>query len=77
MQLACGKKAKERQLPMQPGDVPITYADISLISEKFDFKSAIQFKKALVNLLNGTLIRYIIMTYPPVAVFAYNRKRTK
>jgi UDP-glucuronate 4-epimerase len=26
---ATGKKAKVRQLPMQPGDVPITYADIT------------------------------------------------
>ncbi|HUI06166.1 MAG TPA: GDP-mannose 4,6-dehydratase [Verrucomicrobiae bacterium] len=26
---ATGKKARVRQLPMQPGDVPITYADIS------------------------------------------------
>ena len=25
---ACGVKAKERLLPMQPGDVPLTYADI-------------------------------------------------
>jgi len=26
---AVGKKAQLRQLPAQPGDVPITYADIS------------------------------------------------
>lgn len=26
---ACGKKAVENQMPMQPGDVPVTYADIS------------------------------------------------
>ena len=47
IELACGKKAKERQLPMQPGDVPITYADISLISEKFDFKPSYSIQKGV------------------------------
>lgn len=35
---ACGKKAKENLLPMQPGDVPITYADIDELMKDIDFK---------------------------------------
>ena len=32
------KKAKKNMLPMQDGDVPITFADISDLSEKFGFQ---------------------------------------
>lgn len=35
---ACNKKAKENLLPMQPGDVPITYADIDELFEYIGFK---------------------------------------
>ena len=35
---ACGMKANKNLLPMQPGDVPITYADIDDLSEQFNFK---------------------------------------
>lgn len=35
---ACGKKAKENLLPMQAGDVPITYADIDELVEDVGFK---------------------------------------
>jgi UDP-glucuronate 4-epimerase len=34
---ACGKKAEVELLPMQPGDVPATYADISAISGDLGF----------------------------------------
>ena len=34
---ACGKKAKENLLPMQPGDVPATYADIDELIADIDF----------------------------------------
>ncbi|MBQ9990275.1 MAG: NAD-dependent epimerase [Lachnospiraceae bacterium] len=33
-----GKEAKKEYLPMQPGDVPRTYADVSELMEDFDFK---------------------------------------
>jgi len=33
-----GKKAIRENLPMQPGDVPATYADISAISEDYNFQ---------------------------------------
>ncbi|MFI8554291.1 NAD-dependent epimerase [Psychrobacter sp. NPDC077938] len=35
---ACGKKAQENLLPMQAGDVPITYADIDELVDDIDFK---------------------------------------
>ena len=35
---ACGKKAQENLLPMQAGDVPITYADIDDLVDDIDFK---------------------------------------
>ena len=34
---ACGKKAVVELLPMQPGDVQATYADISAISSDLGF----------------------------------------
>ena len=34
---SCGKKAKENLLPMQPGDVPATYADIDELINDIDF----------------------------------------
>ncbi len=33
-----GKKAKKNMLPLQPGDVPSTYADVSGLIEDFDYK---------------------------------------
>ncbi|HEX8217009.1 MAG TPA: NAD-dependent epimerase/dehydratase family protein [Allosphingosinicella sp.] len=35
---ACGKKAERRMLPMQPGDVRDTYADISAIERDLGFR---------------------------------------
>ncbi|MFM5918275.1 MAG: protein CapI, partial [Novosphingobium sp.] len=34
---ACGRKAEIEMLPMQPGDVPATYADISAISRDLGY----------------------------------------
>jgi UDP-glucuronate 4-epimerase len=33
-----GKKAKINFLPLQPGDVPDTYANVNILKEKFNFK---------------------------------------
>ena len=33
-----GKEAKKEFLPMQPGDVPRTFADVSELMKDFDFK---------------------------------------
>jgi UDP-glucuronate 4-epimerase len=38
LEATCGRKAVIELLPMQPGDVPETYADISAISRDLDFK---------------------------------------
>lgn len=35
---ACGKKAQENLLPMQPGDVPITYADVDPLIADYGFQ---------------------------------------
>lgn len=35
---ACGKKAEENLLPMQAGDVPITYANVDELINDIDFK---------------------------------------
>jgi len=35
---ACGKKAKENLLPMQAGDVPVTYADVDSLIADIGFK---------------------------------------
>ena len=34
---ALGKKAIRNLMPMQPGDVPITYADTTALQQDFDF----------------------------------------
>lgn len=49
---ACGKSAIENSLPMQPGDVPITYADIDPLCMDTDFKpstSVLDGVKSFVN----------------------------
>ena len=38
LEKALGRKAKIEFLPMQPGDVYQTYADVSALIEDFDFK---------------------------------------
>jgi len=40
IELACGRKAVVEMLPLQPGDVPETYADISAIQEDLGFQPA-------------------------------------
>ena len=38
LEKALGKKAKINFLPLQPGDVPDTYANVDNLKEKFNFK---------------------------------------
>ncbi|TAJ12960.1 NAD-dependent epimerase/dehydratase family protein [Marinilabiliaceae bacterium JC017] len=42
-----GKKPRIDQLPMQPGDVDITYADISRAKELFDYHPVVTLKEGL------------------------------
>lgn len=37
IEAACGKKAIKRHMPMQPGDVPATYADVSALASRVGF----------------------------------------
>lgn len=46
---ACGEKAKENLLPMQPGDVPITYADIDELMKDIDFKPETSIEDGIEN----------------------------
>jgi len=47
LETSCGKKAIENLLPMQAGDVPLTYADIDPLIEDFDFKPDTQIEDGL------------------------------
>jgi UDP-glucuronate 4-epimerase len=40
LEKSIGKKAKRQLLPMQPGDVPATYADVADLMREVDFKPA-------------------------------------
>lgn len=40
LEKALGRKAEMEMLPLQPGDVPDTYADVSDLVEQFDYKPA-------------------------------------
>ena len=42
-----GKEAKKEYLPMQPGDVPRTYADITELMEDFHFKPSTTIEEGL------------------------------
>lgn len=49
---ACGKKAKENLLPMQPGDVPITYADIDELTTDIDFRPETSIEDGISKFVN-------------------------
>jgi UDP-glucuronate 4-epimerase len=49
LESALGKKAKINLLPIQPGDVPNTYADISELISDFDYKPATSISDGITN----------------------------
>lgn len=49
---ACGKKAKENLLPMQAGDVPITYADIHELVEDIGFRPKTNIEEGIEKFVN-------------------------
>ena len=51
---AIGKKAKRELLPMQPGDVPATYADVDDLMRDVDFRPEPRLPRALAASSNGT-----------------------
>ncbi len=46
---ALGKEAKKEFLPIQPGDVPDTYADVSDLVKEFDYKPNTSVKEGIAN----------------------------
>ena len=46
---ALGKEAKKEFLPIQPGDVPDTYADVTDLVEQFGYKPATPVKQGIAN----------------------------
>ena len=40
-------KAKKELLPLQPGDVPDTYADVDYLVKEFDYKPQTPLKKGI------------------------------
>lgn len=49
---ATGIKAKRELLPLQPGDVPETYADISDLEEHFNYKPVTKIEKGVQNFVD-------------------------
>lgn len=49
---ACGKKAKENLLPMQAGDVPITYADIDELVKDIGFRPKTNIEEGIEKFVN-------------------------
>ena len=46
------KTAEKKFLPLQPGDVPDTYADIKDLVEQFDYKPSTTIEEGITNFIN-------------------------
>ena len=55
---ALGKKAKKNFLPMQPGDVPATWADVNDLVEDFGYKPAVTVGEGVRNFVEWYLEYY-------------------
>ena len=55
-----GKKAKIKMLPLQKGDVPETFADISPLKDDYEFTPKVSVDEGLIGLLIGikSIIKY-------------------
>lgn len=49
LEISLGKTAVKKLLPLQPGDVPDTYADVDDLVECFDYKPSISVKQGVEN----------------------------
>jgi UDP-glucuronate 4-epimerase len=47
-----GKKAEKNMLPLQPGDVPDTYADVDALVEDVDYKPATPIEEGIKNFID-------------------------
>jgi len=49
LEASLGKKAEKELLPLQPGDVPNTYADVDDLEQQFGYKPSTSLKKGIKN----------------------------
>ena len=49
LETSLGKKAEKELLPLQPGDVPDTYADVDDLVEEFGYKPSMSVKQGVEN----------------------------
>ena len=49
---ALGMEAKKELLPLQPGDVPDTYADVADLVEEFGYKPSMRIEEGIRNFVN-------------------------
>jgi UDP-glucuronate 4-epimerase len=47
LEKALGKRAEKELLPLQPGDVPDTYADVDALVDDFDYKPSTPINKGI------------------------------
>ena len=52
LEKALGKKAEMNLLPLQPGDVPDTYANVDDLVEQFDYKPATQMEEGVAHFID-------------------------
>ena len=52
LERALGKKAEKILLPLQPGDVPDTYADVDKLVEEFNYKPATTIEQGIQNFVD-------------------------
>ena len=58
LEKAIGKKAKIDLLPLQPGDVPDTFADVSDLTDKFNYKPNTSVERGVKNFVDWYLDFY-------------------
>jgi len=58
LEKALGKKAKKNYLPLQPGDVPETFADINDLVEQFNYKPSTNLEEGIARFVNWYLEYY-------------------
>jgi UDP-glucuronate 4-epimerase len=49
---ACGRQAEKIMLPMQPGDVELTYADTSSLEDKIGYKPQTEIEKGMIRFID-------------------------
>ena len=55
LEKALGKTAKKDFLPLQPGDVPDTYADVTDLVDQFNYKPSTTIEEGITNFISWYL----------------------